>query len=180
MTDEELDDRARAAAAGDRAAFEALCRALQGDVWRYCRALGADDELAAEAAQDTFLRLVGAIRRWRGDAPVRVYTLVLARRAVAEAIRRERRHRDRAAAGADPDRPVPGGQGGVELTALVDALPDDLRQAFVLTQVLGLSYEQAAEVADRPIGTIRSRVFRARDRLVRALQADEEDTDASR
>lgn len=52
---------------------------------------------------------------------------------------------------------------------LMDDLPDDLRQAFVLTQVLGLPYDQAAKVAGCPVGTIRSRVFRARERLVAAL-----------
>lgn len=175
MSDDELDDHARAAAAGDRVAFEVLCRALQSDVWRYCRALAGDDELAAEAAQDTFLRLVGAIRRWRGEAPVRVFTLVIARRAVARAIAQERRHRDRAARGADPDRPVAGAAGAVELQQLVDALPDDLRRAFVLTQVLGLPYETAADVENCPIGTIRSRVFRARERLAAALRNEETD-----
>ncbi len=177
MSDEELDDHAHAASAGDRVAFEVLCRALQSDVWRYCRALAGDDELAAEAAQDTFLRLVGAIRRWRGEAPVRVFTLVIARRAVARAIAQQRRHRDRAAHGADPDRPVAGPAGAVELEQLVDALPDDLRRAFVLTQVLGLPYETAADVEDCPIGTIRSRVFRARERLAAAMR-NEEETDA--
>lgn len=177
MSDEELDDHAHAASAGDRVAFEVLCRALQSDVSRYCRALAGDDELAADAAQDTFLRLVGAIRRWRGDAPVRVYTLVLARRAVAAAIQRQRRHRDRIAADADPDRSLASPAGAVELTQLVDALPVDLRRAFVLTQVIGLPYESAADTEDCPIGTIRSRVFRARERLAAALQHEEE-TDA--
>lgn len=178
MSDDELDDLAKAASVGDRVAFEALCRALQADVWRYCRALAGDADLAAEAAQETFVRLVGAVRRWRGDAPIRVYTLVLARRAVAQAIRRERRHRDRTAHGADPDRSVDPPAGAVELTQLIDALPEDLRRAFVLTQVLGLSYESAAGAEDRPIGTIRSRVYRARERLMSALQQEEEETDA--
>lgn len=61
------------------------------------------------------------------------------------------------------------------LQELVAALPDGLRQAFVLTQLTGLTYDQAAEVAGCAIGTIRSRVFRARERLVAALQAAEEE-----
>jgi DNA-directed RNA polymerase specialized sigma24 family protein len=71
---------ARRAARGDGDAFELLCRRLQDDVWRYCRALSGDHEVALEAAQETFLRLVSAILRFRGDGPVRVFVLVIARR----------------------------------------------------------------------------------------------------
>jgi RNA polymerase sigma-70 factor, ECF subfamily len=55
------------------------------------------------------------------------------------------------------------------LTLLVRSLPRDLRDAFVLTQIVGTSYEQAAHACAVPIGTIRSRVARARDELHRAL-----------
>jgi RNA polymerase sigma-70 factor (ECF subfamily) len=54
---------------------------------------------------------------------------------------------------------------------LLRALPDDRRSAFVLTQVLGLSYEETAEIEQVPVGTIRSRVARARTHLVEAVQA---------
>lgn len=160
---------ARLAARGDAAAFEALCRALQDDVWRYCYALVGDRELAFEAAQETFLRAVTAIRRFRGDAPVRVYVLVLARRAVAEVLRRERRHRDARAYDVEPERSQPSGAGAIEVAQLVNQLPENLRQAFTLTQLVGLSYEQAAEVARCKVGTIRSRVFRSREWLVEEL-----------
>lgn len=175
MNDEELDLSARAAARGDGRAFATVCDALSDPVWRYCVALTGDRELAREAAQETFLRLVGAIRRYRGDGHVRVYTLVLARRAVGEVLRRERRRTSRTAADADPDRAVPGAAGLVELATLVEDLPAALRQAFVLTQVAGLSYEEAAQVAGCPVGTIRSRVSRARGRLTAALQATQEE-----
>jgi hypothetical protein len=56
-----LETAARRAAMGDGQAFEAVCRALQDDVWRYCSALVGDGEMAAEAAQETFLRSVRAI-----------------------------------------------------------------------------------------------------------------------
>jgi RNA polymerase sigma-70 factor (ECF subfamily) len=135
----DIEAVARRAAAGDAPAFEALCRALQDDVWRYCYALVGDRELAFEAAQETFLRAVTAIRRFRGDAPVRVYILVLARRAAAEVLRRERRHRDARAYDVEPERPEASGGGAVEVVQLVNALPEDLRQAFALTQLVGLS-----------------------------------------
>jgi RNA polymerase sigma-70 factor, ECF subfamily len=165
----DIDAVACQAARGDDQAFEALCRALQDDVWRYCYALVDDRELAFEAAQDTFLRAVTAIRRYRGEAPVRVYILVLARRAVAEVLRRERRHRDVRAHDIEPDRIQVCASGAVEVAQLVNQLPADQRQAFALTQLVGLSYEQAAKIAGCKVGTIRSRVFRSRERLVAAL-----------
>ncbi len=58
----------------------------------------------------------------------------------------------------------------VALEQLIAALPADRREAFVVTQVLGLSYAEAAEVCGCPVGTIRSRVFRAREDLVVALE----------
>ena len=172
------DAAAALAARGDGEAFETLCRALSDDVWRYCHALLADTHLAQEAAQETFVRAVTAIRRFRGDAPARVYFLVLARRACAAVLRREQRHtgHDPIHAGVEPA--APGHPGRVELDLLLDDLPDDLRQAFVLTQVIGLPYDHAATVADCPIGTIRSRVYRARERLIAGLAiADEEHRD---
>jgi RNA polymerase sigma-70 factor (ECF subfamily) len=59
---------------------------------------------------------------------------------------------------------------GDALHQFVDRLTDDRREAFVLTQVVGLSYEEAAEVVGCPIGTIRSRVARARIDLLDALR----------
>jgi RNA polymerase sigma-70 factor (ECF subfamily) len=56
---------------------------------------------------------------------------------------------------------------------LVDDLPEDRRSAFVLTQVIGCSYEEAAAVCGVPIGTIRSRVARAREQLTTALRESE-------
>jgi RNA polymerase sigma-70 factor (ECF subfamily) len=164
MSDDELESAAQRAARGDAEAFTALCRALQDDIWRYCYALTGDRESAFEAAQETFLRAVTAIRRFRGDAPVRVWLLVLARRSVAQLRRRDGRQPLPVAA---PMELVTSDRSGeVEINLLVTNLEEDRRQAFVLTQMLGLSYDQAAKVAGVPIGTIRSRVFRARCELV--------------
>lgn len=173
----ELEQLAHRAARGDGDAFESVCRALSGDVWRYCSALVGDRALAEEAAQDTFVRAVTAIRRFRGDAPVRVYFLVLARRAVADVLRRESRSR-RLRPLAEATEPVQhDATGSLDVELLVAALPTDLRQAFALTQMLGLPYDAAAEVAGCPVGTIRSRVYRARERLVATL-TEQEDRDA--
>lgn len=178
MGDHELQGAARRAARGDAEAFSALCRALQDDIWRYCYALTGNRELAFEAAQETFLRAVTAIHRFRGDAPVRVWLLVLARRSVAELRRRDARQPTPVRA---PVEPVTGDRSGeVEINLLISNLEEHRRQAFVLTQMLGLSYEQAAKVAGVPIGTIRSRVFRARCELVCLLSDVETSSEEDR
>ena len=172
------DAAASRAALGDGDAFATLCNLLSDDIWRYCHALLGDTHLAQEAAQETFVRAVTAIRRYRGDAPARVYLLVLARRSCGALLRRETRHRGHDPIHEVPEPSIPAHAGTVELGVILDDLPDDMKQAFILTQVLGLPYDQAADVADCPIGTIRSRVYRARERLVAdLLPADEEHRD---
>lgn len=175
----DLDVLARAAARGDREAFATLCTTLSDDIWRYCYALCGDRELAFEAAQETFLRAVTAIRRYRGEGPIKVYLLVIARRSVAEVLRRERGRGERL--GDPPEQVQADATGLVDAEALVAQLPHDLRQAFVLTQVIGLPYEETARITGCPIGTVRSRVYRARERLVAAITPDDaEESDAQR
>jgi RNA polymerase sigma-70 factor (ECF subfamily) len=70
--------------------------------------------------------------------------------------------------------PTPRFEDGVTLRHLIEELAPDRRFAFVATQVLGLSYAEAADVCDVPIGTIRSRVARARDELIAAFGAGAE------
>jgi RNA polymerase sigma-70 factor (ECF subfamily) len=62
----------------------------------------------------------------------------------------------------------------IEIRMLLDGLDTDRRHALMLTQVLGLSYAEAAEVCGCPVGTIRSRVARAREDLISAARRDEE------
>ena len=165
LADHDADALARRAAAGDDDAFERLCAGIHHDVWRYCWSLTGDRHLADDATQETFLRATTAISRFRGDAPVRVWFVVLARRSVGHTIERLRR----APLPAEPvTAPVRDGTGYVDLGALVTDLPPDARQAFVLTQMLGFSYADAAIAMDCAIGTIRSRVFRAKAALVDA------------
>ncbi len=176
----DLEALALRAAAGDRDAFEFVCRALQDDIWRYCHAVTGDRDLAFEATQETFLRSVTAIRRYRGDAPVRLWLLVLARRAAWQTRRLHRRRLDLPGFASIPDTADQGSLGHVEVEALIAGLPEAQREAFVLTQLLGLPYEDAAQVAGCAIGTIRSRVHRARDRLITELSTDHaEEPDAT-
>jgi len=166
---DELTSLARAAGRGDRAALERLVRQTQGDVWRLCAYL-VDPASADDLAQDTYLRAIPALRKFRGDAPVRAWLLAIARRACAAEIGARTRDRQLAArlaatpAGTLGQPPAePGAQAAAD--GLLAALVPDRRAAFVLTQLLGCSYAEAAAICGCPIGTIRSRVARAREDL---------------
>lgn len=181
-----MDDLTRAAvraAAGDDAALATFVRLSQPDVWRLCAHLVSRDE-ADDVTQDVYLRAIPALSRFRGDSSARTWLLAIARRCAADHIdanRRRRRNHD-AAVTTTADvlrRGEPDPAGRIALDALVDSLGPERRDAFVLTQLLGLSYAEAAEVCGCEIGTIRSRVARARIELVEAAAAHE-DRDADR
>jgi RNA polymerase sigma-70 factor, ECF subfamily len=163
---------ALAAGAGDAAASAEFVRATQVEVWRFVAALvGVAD--ADDVTQDTYLRALRALPEFTARASARTWLLSIARRACADHVRSAVRTRRLSArlAGA-PDQPVVADHGGsYALAELVARLPVERRVAFALTQVLGLSYAEAAAVEDVPVGTIRSRVARARADLVAAIEA---------
>jgi RNA polymerase sigma-70 factor (ECF subfamily) len=172
---DELTFLARAAGRGDRAALARLVRETQGDVWRLCAYL-VDPAAADDLAQETYLRAIPALRKFRGDAPVRAWLLTIARRACAAEISarsRDRRLAARLAATPDAALSQPPAEPGAQAAAddLLAALEPERRAAFVLTQMLGCSYAEAAAVCGCPVGTIRSRVARARGDLD-AMTAD--------
>lgn len=140
-----------------------------------CSFLGSGTDVD-DLVQDTYLRALRSLPTFRGDdAGFLPWLLAIARNTCADEVRRRVRRRglmDRLRSGREPVGHN-GGTGWVELDGLVAALPIDQREAFVLTQVLGLSYEHAAEVCGCPIGTIRSRVARARAAMVGQLRAAE-------
>ena len=166
---DELTSLARAAGRGDLAALTSLIRQTQHDVWRLCAHL-VDPASADDLAQDTYLRAIPALRRFRGDAPVRIWLLAIARRACAAEIGARSRDRQlavRLAAAAHAAQGQPTAEPGAQAMAddLLAALEPGRRGAFVLTQMLGCSYAEAAAVCGCPVGTIRSRVARAREDL---------------
>src|ERR1700756_422036 len=93
---DELTSLAHAAARGDRAALARLVRQTQADVWRLCAHLVAPAS-ADDLAQDTYLRAIPALGKFRGDAPVRAWLLAIARRACAAEIGTRSRDRQLAA-----------------------------------------------------------------------------------
>jgi RNA polymerase sigma-70 factor (ECF subfamily) len=167
--DEELARLARFAAAGDRRALEQLVGATQGDVWRFCAHL-ADRARAADLTQETFLRAIPSLKRFRGDSTVMTWLLTIARRVVVDELRRERRRTRLQGRLADEAvGVVRETSDGAVWQSYLGVLDPDRRLAFVLTQVLGYSYAEAAVVAGCPVGTIRSRVSRARVLLLESL-----------
>jgi RNA polymerase sigma-70 factor (ECF subfamily) len=160
-----------AARGGDRLAFAAVVRRSQAEVWRFCAHLvGRED--ADDVTQDTFVRVVRALPSFRGEARARTWLLAIARRACADAIRRKVRERRRIEVATAPGVDYAADPGPHEAVEdLVAGLDPDQRVAFVLTQLHGCSYAEAAAVCAVPIGTIRSRVARARATLVDRVRA---------
>ncbi|MFF3817434.1 sigma-70 family RNA polymerase sigma factor [Streptomyces bluensis] len=174
--DDSITAWALAARGGDPDAVERFVRALHRDVQRYVARLCADPQAVDDLAQDTFLRALGSLHRFEGRSSARVWLLSIARRAVIDSFRyaaSRPRLSDRpdwqlAVELAQP-HDLPGFDDGVALLDLLASLPDDRREAFILTQVLGLPYAEAAEISDCPVGTVRSRVARARATLMELL-----------
>ncbi|MFG2777314.1 sigma-70 family RNA polymerase sigma factor [Streptomyces prunicolor] len=179
-SDESLTNWALAARHGDSVAVDHLMRALHRDVLRYVAYLGADPQAVDDLAQDTFLRALGSLHRFEGRSSARTWLLSIARRAVIDSYRRaavrprlsDVQDWQLAVELAQPQG-LPGFDDGVALLDLLAVLPDERREAFLLTQLLGLPYEEAAELSNCPVGTVRSRVARARATLVHLL-ADED------
>lgn len=178
MTDvDPLTRLALAAGRGDRAALDEFIRSTERDVWRTVAFL-ADPGSADDLTQETYLRVIGALPRFAGRSSARTWLLSIARRVVVDQIRRNQA-RPRTTSQVDLDAVLSRPQHTarfedvVEVRMLLDGLAPDRRDALVLTQVLGLSYDEAAEVCGCPLGTIRSRVARARDDLIAAARRDD-------
>jgi RNA polymerase sigma-70 factor, ECF subfamily len=159
---------------GDRLALGAAIRLSQGEVWRLAAHLVGANE-ADDVTQDVFLRAWRALPSFRAESSGRTWLLSIARRACVDAVRRQSRrrrlgarlHSEAIAAGSNRSR-VDELHG---LGDLVSRLAPAQREAFVLTQITGCSYAEAAELCGVEIGTIRSRVARARVELVELVRA---------
>ncbi len=153
----------------DDAFLAAAIRAGQAEVTRFLRPLVDDCDLD-DVVQDTFVRMYRALPRFRGDASGRTWLLAIARNAAADAVRTKRRLR-RTDLRCTPPRDAASMESAHALHGLIDGLDPDRREAFVLTQLVGCSYAEAAEVCGVKVGTIRSRVARARDELLIQVHA---------
>ena len=159
---------------GDECALRQFITETRHDVSTLCRYLG-DPDNADDLAQDTYARAIASLHRFRADGPAKHWLLTIARRTCADATRtrvRRRRLEQRVTGLARDDLTAPAADTPLAgWTVLLDRLDHDRRAAFVLTQLTGLRYDEAADLLGVPIGTIRSRVSRAREQLVAELAA---------
>jgi RNA polymerase sigma-70 factor (ECF subfamily) len=167
------------------AAFAQIMRRNNRRLFRLVRSIVGDDSEAEEVVQETYVRAFAALAAWRGDASLSTW---LSRIALNEALALTRRRRetvpfDEAAEG--PAREGPGafehlvcpspemGAARAEIRALleraIDGLPADFRAVFMLRAVEQLSVDETAAMLDILPETVRTRFFRARRRLRRAL-----------
>jgi RNA polymerase sigma-70 factor (ECF subfamily) len=179
--DGHVTDLALAAAHGDPDAFEQFVHATHADVWRFVAHLCSDVHSAEDLTQETYLRVITGLPRFAGQSSARTWLLSIARRVVIDRYRTAS-VRPRIAEGpedwqvtAERSQPstVPGFDEGIALFELISMLEPQRRRAFVLTQIQGLPYAEAAAAVGCPIGTVRSRVARAREDMRTLLEAAE-------
>lgn len=169
--------------AGDQRAFELLVLKYQRRIQRLVARMVRDVDLVEDIAQETFIRAYRALHQFRGDAQFYTWLYRIAVNTAKKALldlKRDPTISEAFFRNGDDDDETSGL--GMELTTAetpetelaakdiartvngaLDALPDELRQALVLREIDGLSYEEIAEVMACPIGTVRSRIFRARE-----------------
>ncbi len=168
------------AAAGDRDAFALLVGRYQSRVLNLALTLGVPPSDAQDVAQDVFIRVFRGLPRFRGEARFRTWlyqiTVNAARSAHAAAGARELAHGIR-----DDERDAPAAEPSTEdpfarrladrqiIDRALAALPDAWREAVVLRDIEGLSYREIADMTGTPLGTVESRIFRARQQLRAAL-----------
>mgnify|MGYP003396722787 FL=1 len=175
---------------GDQRAFEMLVVKYQRRVERLIARMVRDVDLVPDIAQETFIRAYRALPNFRGDSafytwlyriavntakkalmelkrdPLVTQTALASREDDDETSRVENELSD----GETPESLMASKQIAQEVNAAVEALSEDLRQAITLREIEGLSYEDIAEVMNCPIGTVRSRIFRAREAIATRLR----------
>lgn len=174
--------------AGDQLAFELLVIKYQRRVQRLIGRMVRDVDLVDDIAQETFIRAYRALHQFRGDAQfytwlyriavntAKKFLLELKRDpTVSESAFKSNSNDDdgdetswsknEPIADETPETVLAAKEIAAAVNGALQALPEDLRQALTLREIEGLSYEEIADAMDCPIGTVRSRIFRARDAI---------------
>jgi RNA polymerase sigma-70 factor, ECF subfamily len=155
---------------GDPVAFESLVRAFQGDVWRLCFHLLGNSAMADDVTQDAFVRAFRFLHRYRGDSKFSTWLFSIARNCALDEVRRnQRRRKVTDIIEAQSERAPVRTELGIEVREAVTSLPLQLREPLVMIDILGQSYAEVAETMGIPVGTVKSRVHRARDTVARVL-----------
>jgi RNA polymerase sigma-70 factor (ECF subfamily) len=175
---------------GDPRAFEMLVLKYQRRIERLIARMVRDTDLVPDIAQETFVRAYRALPQFRGESAFYTWLYRIAvnsaKKALAE-LKRDPVVTESALAGRDdedetsrapaeltdgetPESVFASREIAATVNAAVEALSEDLRQAITLREIEGLSYEEIAEVMNCPIGTVRSRIFRAREAIAERLR----------
>jgi RNA polymerase sigma-70 factor (ECF subfamily) len=163
-------DLVAAARAGELRAFEELVRRYQADVWRLCFHLLHDETLTDDVTQDVFIRLYRFLPSFRLDSKFSTWMLSIARNSAVDELRRlGRRRRLTQRIEAHTIQRTVDETIRVEIREALAELPIELREPLVLIDMFGLSYRETARVIRAPVGTIKSRVHRARELLAQIL-----------
>jgi RNA polymerase sigma-70 factor (ECF subfamily) len=156
---------------GDPGAFEDLVRTYQGDVWRFAYHFTRDRALADDVTQEAFLRAYRFLKGFRGDSRFTSWLFRIVRNCAMDQIRARNVYVERvtpiSGTVADP-------QARVELHEALGAVSAEHREPFLLVEVFGLSYQEAADVLGVRVGTIKSRMHRARKAMMEALEVEED------
>ena len=182
LTDLQLVERT---VAGDQRAFELLVLKYQRRIQRLIGRMVRDVDLVEDIAQETFLRAYRALHQFRGEAQFYTWLYRIAVNTAKKSLgdlRRDPVISEGALRPSDDEDETYAAQNepttsetpytvlaakeiAAAVNAAVDALPEDLRQAVTLREIEGMSYEEIAELMNCPIGTVRSRIFRAREAI---------------
>ena len=160
--------------AGEPAACRELVERFQADVFALCRRLLSHAHDAEEVCQEVFLRVFRSLARWDNSRPLRPWVLGIAVNRCRTCIgRRANRPELADYLHEAPDRRPcdDSGELRAEIRAAVDALRDEYREVFVLFHEHGQSYEEIAGVIDRPVGTVKTWLHRARLEVLEHLRS---------
>jgi RNA polymerase sigma-70 factor (ECF subfamily) len=188
MGDREVDQQlVLRAQQGDKRAFELLVMKYQRKLGRLLSRLVRDPAEVEDVTQEAFIKAYRALPAFRGDSAfytwlyriaintAKNYLVALGRRAPtstgvdledAENFDDAEQLRD----SSTPESELQGKEIAATVNKAMDALPEDLRTAITLREIEGLSYEEIANVMNCPIGTVRSRIFRAREAIATELR----------
>lgn len=171
---------------GERGAFDLLVLRYQHKVVKLVARLLRDPAEAEDVAQEAFVKAYRALGSFRGDSAFYTWLYRIAVNTARNTMAsRQRRPLDyeadlseseqsvvdsRMRHGDTPEAVALSDEIQRTVTEAIEALPEDLRTAIVLREVEGLSYEEIAEAMDCPVGTVRSRIFRAREAIDRNLK----------
>ncbi len=188
MGDREVDQQlVERAQRGDKRAFELLVTKYQRKLGRLLSRMVRDPAEVEDVTQEAFIKAYRALPAFRGDSAfytwlyriaintAKNYLVALGRRAptTTEFDHEDAENFEEAEAlrdSATPESELHGKQIASTVNRAMDALPEDLRTAITLREIEGLSYEEIATLMNCPIGTVRSRIFRAREAIAAELR----------